>query len=100
MEALNESLARKTVKRYACSICWGELEMFPAMDKDNGFYYVTCKKCQEETRGYVTQYYVNRRRGESEFEKVNVTTLLRKLGYIDNPLKGKSRAEIMKNLGY
>jgi hypothetical protein len=82
MEALPEQLARKTVKRYACSICWGELEMRPAIHLENGFYFVVCKKCQDETRGYVTQYFVNRRRGESEFEKRDALNLLRKLHII------------------
>ena len=100
MEPLTEALARKTVKRYACSICWGELEMLPAIEKENGWYYVTCKKCRDETRGYVTQYFVNRRRGESEFEKLNVVHLMRKLGYLENPLKGLSREAIIKSLGF
>lgn len=100
MEALPETLARKTVKRYACSICWGELEMRPAIHLEQGWYFVVCKKCQDETRGYVTQYFVNRRRGESEFEKVNVTHLMQKLGYIENPLKGISREAIIKSLGF
>lgn len=100
MEPLNEALARKTVKRYACSICWGELELRPAIHLDNGWYFVVCKKCQDETRGYVTQFFVNRRRGESEFEKVNVTHLMQKLGLIENPLKGKNQKELIKELGF
>jgi len=100
MDALNEQLARKTIKRYACSICWGELELRPAIHLEGNFYFVVCKKCQDDTRGYVTQYFVNRRRGESEFEKLNVTILMRRLGYLDNPLKGVSRESIIKSLGY
>jgi hypothetical protein len=100
MEPLNETLALKTVKRYACSNCWGDLEMRPAIHLPNGWYYVVCHKCQDDTKGYVTQYFVNRRRAESEFEKVNVVHLMRKLGYIENPLKGMSRAEILKSIGF
>lgn len=100
MDALNETMARKTVKRYACSLCWGELEMRSAIHLENGFYFVVCKKCQDETRGYVTQYFVNRRRGESEFEKGDVTRLLIKLGFAENPLKGKTRADLLKELGF
>lgn len=100
MEALNEQLARKTVSRYVCSICWGDLELRPAIHLENGWYFAVCKKCQDETRGYVTKYFVNRRRGESEFEKVNVTHLLRHLGIIENPLKGKSAADLKKSLGF
>jgi len=99
MESLNKSLAILTVNRYACSICWGDLEMHNDLS-NNSMVFVVCKKCQDETRGYVTKYFVNRRRGESEFEKINVTHLMRKLGYIENPLKNVSRESIMKSLGY
>lgn len=96
MEALNFTLARKTVKFYACSSCWGELEMTPKGDK----FEVTCKKCAAETKGYVTQYFVNRRRGESEFEQMDATRLLQKLEIIPNPHKGKTTEQLLKELGF
>jgi DNA-directed RNA polymerase subunit RPC12/RpoP len=97
MEPLDFLLARKTVKHYVCSNCWGELEMAPIQgDK----FEVTCKKCGDETKGYVTQYYVNRRRGESEHEEVNVRHLLQKLDIIPNPHKGKSTEQLLKELGF
>ena len=74
--------------------------MRPAIHLDNGFYFVVCKKCQDETKGYVTQFFVNRRRGESEFEKGDVTRLLIKLGIFENPLKGKTRGDLLKELGF
>lgn len=99
MESLTFEMARKTVKRYACSNCWGELEMTPDLTQPDK-YFVICKKCQDETRGYVTQYFVNRRRGESEFEKRDVTKLLIRVGILENPLKDKTRDEIIKSLGF
>ena len=97
MEPLTEALARKTVKFYACSNCWGELEMQPA---ENGQYRVVCKACQNETKGYVTQYFVNRRRAESEFEELDATHLLRKIGVLDNPHAGKSTQQLLEELGF
>lgn len=99
MESLNETLARKTVKRYACSSCWGELEMTPDL-RANGMFFVICKRCRDETKGYVTQYYVNRRRGESEFEQRDVVRLLQKIDIIPDPLKGKTRDDLLKELGF
>lgn len=99
MESFDLVMATKTRKRYACSNCWGELEIVPDM-RDSLKYFVLCAKCKDETRGYVTQYFVNRRRGESEFEKVNVVHLMQKLGLIHDPLKNVSRADIIKSLGY
>lgn len=100
MEPLNEQLARKTVKRYACSICWGELELRPAIHLENGWYFVVCKKCQDETRGYVTQYFVDHRRSDSVGEKMSVDHLLVKLKIIPNPLEGMNKKDIIKSLGF
>jgi hypothetical protein len=98
MEALNEELATKTVKRYVCSICWGELEIRTAIE--NGWYFVVCKKCQDETRGYVTQYFVSRRRGESEFELLDAKRLLRKLKIIPDDRPPRSREQSLRELGF
>ena len=78
MESLNEELARTTVKWYVCSNCWGELKLHPDL-RENRKYFVLCQKCWDETKGYVTQYFANRRRNESEFERRDVVRLLRKL---------------------
>lgn len=97
MEALNADLARKTVKFYACSNCWSDLEILPDM-REKGMYFVTCVKCKEETRGYVTKYFVSTRRDASEFEKRDVTRLLKKVGVL--PKEERSKKEIMHELGY
>jgi predicted amidophosphoribosyltransferase len=96
MQILNDVLARKTVKFYACSNCWGELESIPA---ENG-YQVLCRKCGDDTKGYVTQGYVTRRRAESQFEEVNATHMLMKAGVLDNPHAGKSTEQLLKELGF
>lgn len=98
MESLNEELARKTVNCFACSNCWGELELTPDL-RENGMYFVVCRSCKDETRGYVTQYFVNRRRSDSEFEKRDVTILLRTLGILERPPR-KSVEQNLKELGF
>jgi predicted amidophosphoribosyltransferase len=86
MEALDRELARKTVKNYCCSNCWGELEILPDL-RENGMYFVTCRRCGEQTKGYVSQYYANTRRSESGFEKMDVTRMLRKCGILKAEVK-------------
>jgi DNA-directed RNA polymerase subunit RPC12/RpoP len=97
MEAFDRELARKTVKNYACSNCWGELELRPDL-READKYFVVCKKCQDDTRGYVTQYFVNTRRSASEFEKRDVTRLLQSIGVIQKPQR--TQAEIMNSMGF
>jgi len=99
MESFDLIFATKTKKRYACSVCWGDLEVKPD-PTDRIKYFVLCVKCGDETRGYVSQYFVNKRRGESNGEKVNVTRWMMKAGIIENPLDGKSNQEILEELGF
>lgn len=96
MEILSVELARKTVKHYLCSNCWGELEAIPEGD---GFK-ALCRSCGADTKGYVTQRYVTRRRAESEFEKVNATHMLIRAGVLDNPHAGKSTKQLLEELGF
>lgn len=99
MEPLNFELARKTIKRYVCSNCWGELEMTPDPEHE-GMYQVTCMKCKDETKGYVSQHFVERRRAESEFEERDAIHLLRKVNILPDPMAGKSQADLLKELGF
>lgn len=97
MEAINLVLAHKTVKNYYCSNCWGELEIIYS-EFVNPLVFVTCKRCQENTNGYVTKYFADRRRGESEFEKRDVIRLLQTAGIIKK--EARTRAQIMKEIGF
>ncbi len=98
MESFDSVLAHKTVKRYVCSNCWGELEIVPDMTKQER-YFVICKKCQDDTKGYVTKYYANRRRNESAFEERDVTRLLQKTGILPKPNYG-SIPQMLNDLGF
>lgn len=95
MQPLPEFLARKTVRDYVCSNCWGQLTLH--YDCEN--FTVECGKCGEETRGYVTRYYADRRREASQFEKREAERLLRRLNIIPSPPK-LPEGEILKSLGF
>ena len=98
MESFDLIFAHKTRKRYACSTCWGDLELVPDPANENRWF-VLCKRCKDETRGYVTQYFVNRRRSESCGEEFEVTKLLQNKGILEKPDFG-SVDEIIKSLGF
>ena len=98
MESFEINFAHATRKRYACSNCWGELELVPDM-RERGKYFVTCRRCKDETRGYVTQYFVNRRRGESESEKREVDRMMINIGIFQKPYYG-TREQMLKDLGF
>ena len=73
-------LAIKTVGRYVCANCWGELEHFNSFDGKGEM--VWCKTCKDDTTGYVTRYYADRRRTDSVFENNEANRLLRTIGIL------------------
>jgi hypothetical protein len=97
MEPMTFELARKTVKWKLCSACWGALDYAPA---ENGGYVVTCAKCGDETRGYVSMKTVERRRAAGYGEKREVERMLVENGYMPDPLAGKTKDDLLKDLGY
>lgn len=99
MEALPLHIAAKTTKRYNCSNCWGDLEIVYSDFLAPGTVWVLCKRCKDDTKGYVSKYFVDRRRGESKGELVGVTQLLRTIGVLEKPNLG-SRDDILKRLGF
>mgnify|MGYP001258041604 CR=1 FL=1 len=97
MDALDPELTRKTIKWYCCSNCWGELEARPDM-RENGMYFVVCRRCGDQTKCYVSQYYANQRRSSSGFEKMDVTRMLRKCGILKAEVKTVSAN--LRELGF
>lgn len=87
-----------TEKNYACATCWGDLEIIPN-PADVTLNFVLCKRCKEETRGYVSKYYVEKRRSVSIGEKRDVIKYMQKLGLIPTPPKRPAK-DIVKELGY
>ena len=98
MDAMNGQLARKTVKLYRCSNCWGELESLPDLTGKLDSFFVTCKKCKEETKGYVTEHFVKQRQSDSAFEAREVTRMMKKVGVL--PSEKRSSSEILKQMGF
>lgn len=98
MQALNFQMARKTVKFYCCSNCWGELEMKPEPTGKPDMHIVTCRNCKDDTKGYVTKHFVDRRRQESEFEKRDVTRTLKSIGVIKK--EDRTAAQILQEMGF
>lgn len=97
MDLVPVGFARRLVKWYRCSNCWRELQSFP---RESGRFEVLCKGCGDETRGYVTAKYVDRRRGRSIGESREVTRMLIKMGRMPNPLAGKTAADLKRELGF
>ena len=96
MEPLNDVLADRTVKHYVCSSCWGHLIKIPALQR--GFWIVECHRCREETKGYVTMAYAERRLSESSAEKMDVQINLR--GILPNQHAGKTTTQILTEMGF
>ncbi len=98
MQPLNSNLARRTVKNYRCSNCWGELEKKPDPAGTQDSYIVTCKKCCDETKGYVTEHYVKRMQSNSEFQKREVVRMLRKQNIL--PSEDRTATQILSEMGF
>jgi len=95
MKPLTPQLARRTVARYVCSACWGHLIEYP-QDRESSL--VLCHKCDNETPGYVTKYYAERRRSDSIGEKMDVNYNLRSI--IPGEHAGKSEEQLTSELGF
>jgi len=95
LEPMNLELARRTAKWYVCSRCWGDL----TMKEQDGGAVVECVNCQEETYGYVTRHWTERRRNTDHFDCVEVTRMLERIGVLP-PRKIISRKERLELLGF
>lgn len=91
-----EGLAINTVDHYLCSNCWGSLTRIP--DKGSGHWQVHCRSCQEQTRGFVSKYYVEKRRQDDHFVRFDVSRMLVDMGVIVRV--NKSEDQILAELGF
>lgn len=96
MKPMPERIARKTVKNYVCSNCWGELTLFPAPDRQ---LVVLCATCKDETKGYVTRHYADRRRDASVYDASDAMKLLRKVGALPQ-LPRRTKEQNLRELGF
>lgn len=98
MDSMSFSLARRTIKYYGCSTCWGSLKM--EGPDESGGYVVVCENCGDETKGYVSQKYIEKRRGESISDERQAKKVLIEAGILPDPMAGKTQEQKLKELGY
>lgn len=77
-EPMHTELARRTVKWYVCSRCWGDL----TMTEVQGGAKVECVDCSDETCGYVTRYWTEQKRTRDHSDAIEVTRMLRRIGIL------------------
>ena len=92
-EVMDRNLAARTVRDYVCATCWAHLIEFYEPGSQSR---VRCAVYPEH-RGFVTKYFVERRRSESIGEKLDVLQNFRKI--IPGLASGKSPDEILEEIG-
>ena len=93
---MSANLADKTIRDYVCSTCWGRLFAEPQHGSPK---WVCCQTCGMETRGFVSQYYVDERRTQDHFDAYDVKILLQSLGIIERPPR-RGQDQILEELGF
>ncbi len=91
---MEQTLAITTIRDYVCAECWGTLEWRMKDDE------VVCFKYQDEHQGYVTKAYVEIRKTQDANDLLEASTLLKDLGVIANPHKGKTPDQLLDELGF
>lgn len=100
MNALDDRWAALTIRDYCCSNCWGHLLKTPALD-DERKWWVFCPNCGlENTAGYVTKKFAERRRSESVADQMDARQMLQDLGIVKDPHAGKTAAQLLAELGF
>jgi len=90
---MDQTLALLTVRDFVCAVCWGDLEWRP--DKQ-----VLCKQYGDQHQGHVTRYYVEERKRQDRGDALEACHLLKKIGVIEDPHKGKSADQLIHELGF
>jgi hypothetical protein len=73
VEPLDRDQLDETLRDYVCSICWGALT-FRYVD---GKWYAVCPECLEDTKGYTSKKFAERKRDESAGELLEAERNLR-----------------------
>ena len=86
----------KYLQKHVCSRCYGDLQKFPA---DNRLWEAKCPTCGESWHGTTIRRSTAERRGQTALSEVHeVKENLPDL--FPNPNKGKSKEELIKELGF
>ena len=96
-EPLEDRVAQLTERDYCCAQCWGSLMRMPAPERK---WFVVCRAYGEEHSGYVTRYYAEKQRSNSVGDLMDVRRSLEEAGVIQNEHKGKSKEQLLKELGF
>jgi len=94
---LDEPTAMITRRDYVCSNCWHDLELKFA---PNHLYFLICPNCGDDTKGYVTRQYAERRKQESMGDLMDAKQVLLDAKIIKNPNEGKKVEDVIKELGF
>lgn len=77
VEPVSRYLLDDTLRDYVCSICWGPLDFH--YDTETKQWYALCRSHKEETTGYTSRNFAERRRKESEHELIEAAYNLREI---------------------
>jgi hypothetical protein len=94
VEPLDRIVLDDTLRNYVCSGCWGNLSFKLVGDR----WYALCVECQEETPGYTSKYFAERRREESESELIEARRNLAKVLGLET--ERQSVAKNLSDLGF
>jgi hypothetical protein len=75
VEPLDRDELDEILRDYVCSTCWGTL----AFRHEVGKWYAVCPECDEETRGYTSKCFADRKRAESDSEFLEAERNLREI---------------------
>lgn len=85
-----------TLRDYVCSICWGVLDFH--QDRETRQWYALCRRHKEETVGYTSRKFAERKREESVGELVEAERNLRDLMGLRK--KKQTAEEAIQELGF
>lgn len=94
VEPLDRDQLDETLRDYVCSNCWNSLT-FRYLD---GKWYAVCPECLEETKGYTSKNFAERKRTESETELFEAEHNLRSI--LDLSQERQSVEKNLQDLGF
>ncbi len=94
VEPLSRIQLDETLREYVCSTCWGVL----TFKWHEGKWYAICPECQEETTGYTSKRYAEKRRDESVQEAIEAERNLREI--LNLHREKRTAEENLHDLGY
>ena len=91
--------AQRTAQRCKCSGCWSHLNIYD-YKPDRRFVLCLCPNCKENTPGYVSARWVERKQNESRAEAAEARHNLKEALPFLNPHAQKQAADILTEIGF